>query len=110
MHRVPHTADVPLSNGRSTCGAMGAFADGAFPITLVPGQKYPAGVELLRQAEIPENVWIIDEGVVKLVNLAEDGRELTVGVRLKGWIVGSASVILSKVSPVAAFTMTPARG
>jgi CRP/FNR family transcriptional regulator len=85
---------------------MGGCAFGAFPITLVPGQKYPAGVEVLRQAEIPKDVWIIDEGVVKLVHFEEDGRELTVGVRFTGWILGSASVILGKASPVAAFTIT----
>jgi CRP-like cAMP-binding protein len=49
---------------------------------------------------------LIDEGVVKLVHFEEDGRELTVGVRLTGWILGSASVILGKASPVAAFTIT----
>ena len=85
----------------------GGLAFGAFPIPLVPGQRYPAGVELLRQAEIAKDVWIIDEGVVKLVHIEEDGRELTVGVRFKGWILGSASVILGKESPVAALTMTP---
>jgi CRP-like cAMP-binding protein len=87
--------------------AKGAFAFGAFPIPLIPGQKYPADFEVLRQGEIATDVWIIDEGVVKLVYSGKDGRELTVGVRLRGWIVGSASVILGQPSPVAAFTMTP---
>jgi CRP-like cAMP-binding protein len=62
---------------------------------------------VVRQAEIATDVWIIDEGIVKLVYSGEDGRELTIGVRQKGWILGSASVILQKPSPVAAFTVTP---
>jgi CRP/FNR family cyclic AMP-dependent transcriptional regulator len=74
---------------------------------LVPGQKYPAGVELLRQGEMASEVWVIDEGIVKLVYFGEDGRQLIVGIRLKGWVLGSASVILKKPSPVGAFTMTP---
>jgi CRP/FNR family transcriptional regulator, cyclic AMP receptor protein len=87
--------------------AFGAFAFGAFPIPLVPGQKYPSGFEVLRQGIIARDVWIIDDGLVKLVYCDEDGHELTVGVRLRGWILGSASVILEEPSPVAAFTMTP---
>jgi CRP-like cAMP-binding protein len=77
--------------------AKGAFAFGAFPIPLVLGQKYPAGFEVLRQGAIAKDVWIIDDGVVKLVYFDEDGCEVTVGVRLKGWILGSASVILKKL-------------
>jgi CRP-like cAMP-binding protein len=108
MHRQ-QTANraLPSVQPRRGAAAKGAFAFGAFPIPMVPGQKYPAGVEVLRQAEMAKDVWIIDDGAVKLVYFDEDGREVTVGVRLKGWILGSASVILKKPSPVAAFTMTP---
>jgi CRP/FNR family cyclic AMP-dependent transcriptional regulator len=109
MHRAPETASRALPSAHPTSGAttQGPFAFGAFPIPLVPGQKYPAGVELLKQDEIATDVWIIDDGVVKLVYFDDEGRELTVGVRLKGWVLGSASVILAKPSPVAAFTMMP---
>jgi CRP-like cAMP-binding protein len=108
MHRQ-QTANraLPSVQPRRGTAAKGAFAFGAFPIPLVPGQKYPAGVEVLRQGEIARDVWIIDGGVVKLVYCDEDGCEVTVGVRVQGWILGSASVILKKPSPVAAFTMTP---
>jgi CRP-like cAMP-binding protein len=108
MHRQ-QTANraLPSVQPRRGAAAKGAFAFGAFPIPLVPGQKYPTGFEVLKQADIASDVWIIDDGVVKLVHYAEDGRELTVGVRQKGWILGSASVILGKPSPVAAFTITP---
>jgi CRP/FNR family transcriptional regulator len=109
MNRASQAASrvMPSVHPNREPAANGVFAFGAFPIPLVPGQKYPAGVEVLRQGEIAKDVWIIDEGVVKLVYFDQDGRELTVGVRLKGWILGSASVILGKPSPVAAFTMTP---
>jgi CRP-like cAMP-binding protein len=109
MHRGPQTGSRALLSVHPTSGGItnGAFGHGAFPIPIVPGQKYPAGVELLRQGDISTDVWIIDDGVVKLVYFDEDGRERIVGVRLKGWILGSASVILAKPSPVAAFTMTP---
>jgi CRP-like cAMP-binding protein len=111
MHHPTETASRALPSGHRTQGsaakAKGGFALGAFPIALVAGQKYPAGIELLRQGDIAPDVWIIDDGVVKLVYLDEDGRQLTVGIRLKGCILGSASVILGQPSPVAAFTMTP---
>jgi CRP-like cAMP-binding protein len=109
MQRRPEIASRSPSVAPPACGAIanGAFSFAAFPITLIPGQEYPAGVELLKQAEIAREVWIIDDGVVKLVYVDEDGRELIVGVRLKGWILGSASVILATATPVAAFTMTP---
>jgi CRP-like cAMP-binding protein len=98
---------LPSVQPRRGAAAKGAFAFGAFPILLVPGQKYPTGFEVLRQSEIARDVWIIDSGVVKLVSFDEEGRELIVGVRLKGWVLGSASVILEQPNPVAAFTMTP---
>jgi CRP/FNR family transcriptional regulator len=106
MQRRPASLELP--SVPLTHGAKGkpAFAIGAFPPLLVPGQKYPAGVELLKQGEMAGDVWIIDDGVVKLTYVDVDGRDFIVGVRLKGWILGSASVILEKPSPVAAFTMT----
>jgi CRP-like cAMP-binding protein len=111
MYRAPQTTNRTLSSVHAACRATAkrgfAFAFGAVPLPLVPGQKYRAGIELLRQGEIARDVWIIDEGAVTLVYFGEDGRELTVGVRLKGWILGSASVILGKPSPVAAVTTTP---
>jgi CRP-like cAMP-binding protein len=108
MHRQ-QTANraLPSVQPRRGAAAKGAFAFGAFPIPLVPGQKYPTGFEVLRQGEIARDVWIIDGGVVKLVSFDEEGRELIVGMRLKGWVLGSASVILEQPNPVAAFTMTP---
>jgi hypothetical protein len=67
MHRGPQTASRALATVHPSGGAAakGAFAFGAFPIPLVPGQKYPAGVELLKQGDIAKDVWIIDDGVVK---------------------------------------------
>jgi hypothetical protein len=98
MHRGPKSESRALPSAQPTCGAMakGAFAFGAFPIPLILGQKYPAGFEVLRQGAIARDVWVIDDGVVKLVYFDEDGREVTVGVRLKGWILGSASVIFKE--------------
>jgi hypothetical protein len=109
MHGAPQTASAALPRTHVTAGASveGGFDFGPFPMPLVPAQKYPAGFEVLRQGEIATDVWIIDAGGVKLVHFEEEGRELIVGIRLRGWILGSASVVLGQPSPVAAFTMTP---
>jgi CRP-like cAMP-binding protein len=107
MQQLPASLGLPSISLTHGAKEKRAFAFGALPPTLVPGQKYPAGVELLKQDEMATDVWIIDDGVVKLTYVDVDGRAFIVGLRLKGWILGSASVILERPSPVAAFTMTP---
>jgi CRP-like cAMP-binding protein len=85
----------------------GSFASRPrFPKQIVPGQRYPPGVEILRQGAVPEDVWILDEGVVKLVHIAEDGHEAVVGLRRVGWILGASAAIIARPNAVAAITLT----
>src|SRR5437660_4614179 len=94
------------SPGRTIDIGTHASLSDCFPRQLVPGHKYPTGVEILTQGEIANDVWIVDKGIVKLIHVAEDGRDIVVGLRTIGWIVGAASAIVKKPSPITAVTVT----
>lgn len=76
---------------------------------LGPAQTYPAGMELLRQGARPPDVYLIEQGVVKLIHSDEEGRSLIVDLRFPGWLLGAASVILDEPCLVTAVTLTPCR-
>ncbi len=63
---------------------------------LTPPQLYPPTVELFRQGSPSQYVYCIESGLVKLVNLTQQGQELIVGLRSPGWILGSVPVIAHK--------------
>ena len=73
---------------------------------LAPSHAYPAAVELLQQGSPAQEVYFIDSGLVKLIRLEQDGRELIVALRFPGWLLGAASVIVQKPQPVRAVTVT----
>ncbi len=67
---------------------------------------YPAGEELFRQGAFPRGAYFIASGYVKLTSVDTDGRQLIIGLRSAGSILGAASVILEKSHPVSATTVT----
>lgn len=69
-------------------------------------QVYPASTELFRQSSAAHDAYFIDEGLVKLTYVEEDGQEFIVGLRTSGSILGAASVILNKAYPVSAVLLT----
>jgi CRP/FNR family cyclic AMP-dependent transcriptional regulator len=72
---------------------------------LAPSHIYPAGTELFHQGSLASDVYFIDRGLVKLVRIESDGRELIVGLRSPGWILGAAPVIAKKEHPVTGITI-----
>ena len=74
-----------------------------------PPQVYPAGTELFEQGSVPQEVWAISHGFVKLVFLHQDAKEMIVALRSPGWVLGAAAVVLANPSPVTATTLTPCR-
>jgi CRP-like cAMP-binding protein len=70
---------------------------------------YPADTEVLRQGLVPEDVFFVDDGLLKLIRVEPDGRELIIALRSRGWILGTAAVIVGRPSPVAAVTLTRCR-
>jgi CRP/FNR family transcriptional regulator len=73
---------------------------------LAPPEEYPAKVEIFQQGSTACEVFFIDQGFVKLSCLSEDGKELIVGMRSCGAMLGSASVMLGRPHPVTATALT----
>ena len=94
----------PLQN--ESVFALCAIEDrGAF-CSLSPITVYPRATDLFSQGLLPQGVFCVHSGLVKLINLAADGKELIVGLRSSGWILGAASVVIQKPYPVTAVTLT----
>ena len=74
-----------------------------------PSQAVASGVELFAQGAMIDDVVFINEGVVKLVRVERDGRELIVGLRLAGWFLGSTSALLGRPVPASAITLSRCR-
>ena|SRR5215216_6348537 len=73
---------------------------------LAPLQRYPPAIELFKQGGPAQDIYIVEHGLVKLVRLSSQGRDLIVGLRSPGWVVGIASVILQKPYPASALSLT----
>lgn len=73
---------------------------------LAPVQAYPPGVNLYLQGSPPQEVYLIESGLIKLSRFEEDGRELIIDLRFPGWLLGTNSVLLQKMYPATAVTVT----
>lgn len=72
-------------------------------------QDYPPGVELFKQEEWPQDVYLIESGLIKLVSVEQNGREMVIGLRSPRWIIGAGSIIINKKHAFSAWTLTPCR-
>jgi len=98
----------PTSHFRQSEGAVAALAAEGWEMafSLAPAQVYPAAIELYQQGSPAQEVYFIDRGLVKLIYLEQDGRELIVDLRSPGWLLGAASAIVQKPHSVTAVTLT----
>lgn len=76
---------------------------------MAPSQAYPPGIELYHQGDPAKVVYLIEQGLVKLIRLEENGQELIIGLRYPGWLLGAASVVLQQSYSVMAVTVTACR-
>jgi CRP-like cAMP-binding protein len=67
---------------------------------------YAKGVQLFAQGAPLHEVYWLDQGLVKLVHLDEEGRERILDLRLAQGLLGAAPVLLRLPSPVSAVTVT----
>lgn len=72
-------------------------------------QRYPSRVALFQQDDEPDGVFLLREGLVKLMRLDHDGRETIVGLRASGWLIGASAVILNRPHTLSACTVVPSR-
>lgn len=73
---------------------------------LATPRLFAPGIELFYQGERAKRVFLINEGLVKLVHLAENGKELIMCLRSSNWILGAAPLIADKPHSVTAVTLT----
>jgi CRP-like cAMP-binding protein len=73
---------------------------------LAPVQAYPAGVNLYLQGSPPHEVYLIESGLIKLSRFEVDGREIIIDLRFPGWLLGTNSVLIQKMYPATAATLT----
>jgi len=72
-----------------------------------PSLGYPAGLTLFQQGAHLHEIYFINRGLIKLLHLDAEGRELIVNLRYPGCLLGAASVLLLRPCPVTAVTVTP---
>lgn len=77
--------------------------------SLAPAQEYPPSVGLFKQESHPHDVYLVESGLIKLVYAEQNGREVIIGLRSPGWLVGGASVVLNKRYAFSATTLTRCR-
>ncbi len=65
-----------------------------------------AGTEILRQDSAPEDVFLIDDGIVQLVRVDDTQTPALVGLRFPGWFLGAESAIAGALTPVSARALT----
>ena len=73
---------------------------------LSPPEIRSAGAEILRQASVPERVYLLFDGIAKLERVVSERSRLTVGLRFPGWFLGAESVIADQRAPVAVVAVT----
>jgi CRP/FNR family transcriptional regulator len=69
-------------------------------------RTYGPGAELLQQGAPADDVYLIHEGVVKLVWADLKGRQTIVGLRFSESFLGTSAVITTDVCPTGAITVT----
>ena len=74
-----------------------------------PLDTFPAGSALFRQDTVPENAFVLRDGIVKLTHRLTDGRTTVVGLRRGGTLLAAESALARKPHPVGVVAVTPGR-
>jgi CRP-like cAMP-binding protein len=71
-----------------------------------PAMTCPAGTVLLREGQEAQDVYLIEQGLVKLFCTKKSGQEVIIGLRAPGWVLGAALVLTHRHCVVTARTLT----
>ena len=71
--------------------------------------EYPAGIPLLPQGVLADSIFFVDTGLVKITYVDCDGKEMILGVRCSGRVVGITATVLNQPQPAGAVTVTRCR-
>lgn len=67
---------------------------------------YPPGIIIFQQGAQAQDVFLISDGLVKLVRNEENGTEIIVGLRSSGSLLGAVSVLINEPHIIAAITVS----
>ena len=70
-------------------------------------QLCPAQAVIFRQGTPAEAVYLIEQGLVKLVRITSCGDQVIVGLRHRNWLIGTPSIFLDKDYSFTAITVLP---
>ena len=73
---------------------------------LSPPETHPAGTEILRQATVPDRVYLLSDGIAKFERVGSARSRATIGLRFPGWFLGAESVIAEQKAPVSVVAVT----
>lgn len=69
-------------------------------------RRHQPGEELFRQGSVPHGVYLISSGYVKVSSVNRDGRQLILGLRGVGSMLGVPALLLQEACPVSATAIT----
>jgi CRP-like cAMP-binding protein len=70
-------------------------------------KTYPARAEVFKQEASSNMVYLIEQGLVKLVRVASNGSQVIIGLRRRPWLMGAPAVLLNKPYSFTAVTLLP---
>jgi len=70
-------------------------------------KNYPARTEIFKQETSSNTVYLIEQGLVKLVRVAPNGSQVIIGLRRRPWLIGAPAVLLNKPYSFTAVTLLP---
>jgi CRP-like cAMP-binding protein len=106
METRRHTGFGFAAEANHGANEMGLFAHKQWGASMFPLREVPPATSLFFQGSPAREVFCIEQGLIKLIRLGEDGQELIVGLRSKGDLPGAASLIVQELHPVTAITIT----
>ncbi len=73
------------------------------------GQSYPKGQVIVRQGDVGEHLYVVQEGELEVINERKGGGEIRVGVLKAGDIFGEMAIIQKEVRSTTVRALTEVR-
>jgi CRP-like cAMP-binding protein len=86
-----------------------AISQGSRPDAFGSALSYPPGIQLFRQGDPSDGVFLLEHGLVKVLIVRANGDERIVGLRAGGWLMGVAAAVLKLPHAVTAVTVSACR-
>jgi CRP-like cAMP-binding protein len=102
------SADRPQTSRESVPVFAPIVSDGFTRLSNLPaGTTVAPGSTLIHQSKRCTHVCLLLEGLVKLVSVNGEGKQVTIGLRTSGWYAGAAAVLMDTESVYSVVAVTP---